>query len=131
MRKKLFLIIGISFVLFAGCKQLLDDIEKDFKYWSSSAFIIGTDISSVSIGTDEESYPCIPSDGDKTITIKLSNSQNYVIKTPEESGAPSDIIRFGSGTIGSGSGGVPEYGTDYTLIKNGFNELKLTLKETF
>lgn len=80
---------------------------------------------------DSNGYPCLTSDADKTITIKLTNPQNYVIQTPEDSGAPSDIVRFGSGTIGSGPGSAPEYGTDYTLTRNGPKELKLTLKEDF
>ncbi|UTC68395.1 MULTISPECIES: right-handed parallel beta-helix repeat-containing protein [unclassified Treponema] len=36
MRIKLFLIIGISLVILAGCKQFLADIENDLKYWASS-----------------------------------------------------------------------------------------------
>ena len=129
MRKRLFLIIGILFILFAGCKQFLDDIEKDFKYWSSRVFVTDTIIPSTE--QDSNGYPCLTSDADKTITIKLTNPQNYVIKTPEDSGAPSDIVRFESGTIGSGPGSAPEYSTDYTLTRNGPKELKLTLKEAF
>ncbi|WP_255804555.1 hypothetical protein [Treponema denticola] len=129
MRKRLFLIIGILFIIFAGCKQFLDDIEKDFKYWSSRVFVTDTIIPSTE--QDSNGYPCLTSDADKTITIKLTNPQNYVIQTPEDSGAPSDIVRFGSGTIGSGPGAAPEYDTDYTLTRNGPKELKLTLKEVF
>lgn len=114
MRKRLFLIIGILFILFAGCKQFLDDIEKDFKYWSSRVFVTDTIIPSTE--QDSNGYPCLTSDADKTITIKLTNPQNYVIQTPEDSGAPSDIVRFGSGTIGSGPGSPPPSTSRITLL---------------
>ncbi|UTC65327.1 leucine-rich repeat protein [Treponema sp. OMZ 788] len=130
MRKKLFLIIGVLSIFFTGCSQLLKDIENDFKYWSANVFVTENNIASISIGTDKDSYPCITSDGDKTIKLKLINPQKYEIKMPGEAGAPYDIVRFASGVKGSG-GGRPLLGPDYTLSRNGPNEIVLTLKENF
>lgn len=87
-----------------GCDQFFRDIEKDFEYWSST--VIVTDTVIPSIGTDMNGYPCITSDGNKTISLKLVNPQNYTLKTPV-GGNYSDIIKFGSGTVGSGLGTPP------------------------
>ncbi|UTC61708.1 hypothetical protein E4O05_09145 [Treponema sp. OMZ 787] len=123
MRKKLLLIEVISLVILAGCEQFLRDIEKDFEYWASTVIVTDTVIPSA--GTDADGYPCIKSDGDKEILIKIINPKNYRLQFPGDPGAPSDIAVFASGAIGS------VHGTDYTLSPNGHGELKLTLKEAF
>ncbi|UTC67097.1 MULTISPECIES: hypothetical protein [unclassified Treponema] len=105
MRKKLFLLVGILFVILAGCDQFLRDIEKDFEYWAST--IIVTDTAIPYAGIDSEGYPCLSSENDKLITIKIVNALKYEFKMPTDPGAPADIITFGSGVIGSGAGTPP------------------------
>lgn len=128
MRKKLFLITGISFILFAGCKQFVADIEKDLEYWSSSAHII--DIVLPSSSNDIDGYPCVASNDDAAITLKLVNPQNYTFKTPADLGAPSDIVVFEDGVQGS-SGAVPVHGIDYEFKQTQTNEVRLIYKKAF
>ncbi|UTC75577.1 hypothetical protein E4O03_02255 [Treponema sp. OMZ 792] len=129
MCKKLFFFINLVIILLlSGCDQFVADIERDFEYWSSTIIIQSIDIPS--IGTDTQNYPCIKSDTDQIIKIKLINPQNYTLKLPGEPGAPHDIIVFGNGVIGSGTGS-PVYNTDYTLTQPNPTELILTLKSGF
>ncbi len=128
MRKRLFLIIGISFVLFAGCKQFFADIEKDFEYWTSTVHVI--DIVLPPVPEDIDGYPCVSSDDDKIVTLKLVNPQHYVLKTPADSGAPSKIVVFEDGVVGS-SGAAPVHGIDYEFKQNGSSEAQLIYKKAF
>ena len=79
---------------------------------------------------DGQSYLCIPSASDQTVTLKLLNSRRHSLKIPEGPGTYTDIITFESGVKGI-DGGVPVHGTDYELEQIGFDEVRLTYKKAF
>lgn len=109
------------------CKQFIADIEKDFENWVSTVLIKEIIPDSPK---DGQSYLCIPSASDQTVTLKLLNSRRHSLKMPEGPGTYTDIITFESGVKGI-DGGVPVHGTDYELEQIGFDEIRLKYKKAF
>ena len=112
MRKFFYGSIFIILILtLTTCKQFIADIEKDFENWVSTVLIKEIIPDSPK---DGQSYLCIPSASDQTVTLKLLNSRRHSLKMPEGPGTYTDIITFESGVKGI-DGGVPVHGTDYEL----------------
>lgn len=128
--RKVFYSFIILFLLLSlnSCKQFLDDIEETLSYWASTVFINGKEIPAPV--TDEDGYPCLESDNDKIIKLKLANPKRFTLKLPSDPGAPSDIITFEGGVKGK-NGGSPEYGIDYELNRISPFELQLVYKKAF
>ncbi len=128
MRKFFYGSIFIILILtLTTCKQFIADIEKDFENWVSTVLIKEIIPDSPK---DGQSYLCIPSASDQTVTLKLLNSRRYSLKMPEGPGTYTDIITFESGVKGI-DGGVPVHGTDYELEQIGFDEIRLKYKKAF
>ncbi|EMB43705.1 hypothetical protein [Treponema denticola] len=128
MRKFFYGSIFIILILtLTTCKQFIADIEKDFENWVSTVLIKEIIPDSPK---DGQSYLCIPSASDQTVTLKLLNSRRHSLKMPEGPGTYTDIITFESGVKGI-DGGVPVHGTDYELEQIGFDEIRLKYKKAF
>lgn len=128
MRKFFYGSIFIILILtLTTCKQFIADIEKDFENWVSTVLIKEIIPDSPK---DGQSYLCIPSASDQTVTLKLLNSRRHSLKMPEGPGTYTDIITFESGVKGI-DGGVPVHGTDYELKQIGFDEIRLKYKKAF
>lgn len=128
MRKFFYGSIFIILILtLTTCKQFIADIEKDFENWVSTVLIKEIIPDSPK---DGQSYLCIPSASDQTVTLKLLNSRRHSLKMPEGPGTYTDIITFESGVKGI-DGGVPVHGTDYELKQIGFDEVRLKYKKAF
>lgn len=128
MRKFFYGSIFIILILtLTTCKQFIADIEKDFENWVSTVLIKEIIPDSPK---DGQSYLCIPSASDQTVTLKLLNSRRHSLKMPEGPGTYTDIITFESGVKGI-DGGVPVHGTDYELEQIGFDEIRLKYNEAF
>lgn len=128
MRKFFYGSIFIILILtLTTCKQFIADIEKDFENWVSTVLIKEIIPDSPK---DGQSYLCIPSASDQTVTLKLLNSRRHSLKMPEGPGTYTDIITFESGVKGI-DGGVPVHGTDYELEQIGFDEIHLKYKKAF
>lgn len=128
MRKFFYGSIFIILILtLTTCKQFIADIEKDFENWVSTVLIKEIIPDSPK---DGQSYLCIPSASDQTVTLKLLNSRRHSLKMPEWPGTYTDIITFESGVKGI-DGGVPVHGTDYELEQIGFDEIRLKYKKAF
>jgi len=110
-----------------ACEQFIADIEKDFENWVSTVLIKEIIPDSPK---DGQSYLCIPSASDQTVTLKLLNSRRHSLKMPEGPGTYTDIITFESGVKGI-DGGVPVHGKDYELEQIGFDEVRLKYKKAF
>ena len=122
MRRFLYGCVFIIFILtLTACEQFIADIEKDFENWVSTVLIKEVIPDSPK---DGQSYLCIPSASDQTITLKLLNSRRHSLKMPEGSGTYTDIITFESGVKGIG-GSIPVHGTDYELKQTAFDEIRL------
>lgn len=128
--RKVFYSFIILFLLLSlnSCKQFLDDIEETLSYWASTVFINGKEIPAPV--TDEDGYPCLESDNDKIIKLKLANPKCFTLKFPSDPGAPSDIITFEDGVKGK-NGGSPQYNIDYELNRISPFELQLVFKKDF
>ena len=128
MRKFFYGSIFIILILtLTTCKQFIADIEKDFENWVSTVLIKEIIPDSPK---DGQSYLCIPSASDQTVTLKLLNSRRHSLKMPEGPGTYTDIITFESGVKGI-DGGVPVHGKDYELEQIGFDEVRLKYKKAF
>ena len=128
MRKFFYGSIFIILILtLTTCKQFIADIEKDFENWVSTVLIKEIIPDSPK---DGQSYLCIPSASDQTVTLKLLNSRRHSLKMPEGPGTYTDRITFESGVKGI-DGGVPVHGTDYELEQIGFDEIRLKYKKAF
>ena len=128
MRKFFYGSIFIILILtLTTCKQFIADIEKDFENWVSTVLIKEIIPDSPK---DGQSYLCIPSASDQTVTLKLLNSRRHSLKMPEGPGTYTDIITFESGVKGI-DGGVPVHGKDYELEQIGFDEIRLKYKKAF
>ncbi|EMB39526.1 hypothetical protein E4N99_05295 [Treponema denticola] len=128
MRKFFYGSIFIILILtLTACEQFIADIEKDFENWVSTVLIKEIIPDSPK---DGQSYLCIPSASDQTVTLKLLNSRRHSLKMPEGPGTYTDIITFESGVKGI-DGGVPVHGTDYELEQIGFDEIRLKYKKAF
>lgn len=81
MRKFFYGSIFIILILtLTTCKQFIADIEKDFENWVSTVLIKEIIPDSPK---DGQSYLCIPSASDQTVTLKLLNSRRHSLKMPE------------------------------------------------
>ena len=128
MRKFFYGSIFIILILtLTACEQFIADIEKDFENWVSTVLIKEIIPDSPK---DGQSYLCIPSASDQTVTLKLLNSRRHSLKMPEGPGTYTDIITFESGVKGI-DGGVPVHGKDYELEQIGFDEIRLKYKKAF
>ena len=128
MRKFFYGSIFIILILtLTACEQFIADIEKDFENWVSTVLIKEIIPDSPK---DGQSYLCIPSASDQTVTLKLLNSRRHSLKMPEGPGTYTDIITFESGVKGI-DGGVPVHGKDYELEQIGFDEVRLKYKKAF
>lgn len=128
MRKFFYGSIFIILILtLTTCKQFIADIEKDFENWVSTVLIKEIIPDSPK---DGQSYLCIPSASDQTVTLKLLNSRRHSLKMPEGPGTYTDIITFESGVKGI-DGGVPVHGTGYELKQTAFDEIRLKYNEAF
>lgn len=128
MRKFFYGSIFIILILtLTTCKQFIADIEKDFENWVSTVLIKEVIPDNPK---DGQSYLCIPSASDQTVTLKLLNSRRHSLKMPEGPGTYTDIITFESGVKGI-DGGVPVHGTDYELEQIGFDGIRLKYKKAF
>lgn len=128
MRKFFYGSIFIILMLtLTACEQFIADIEKDFENWVSTVLIKEVIPDNPK---DGQSYLCIPSASDQTVTLKLLNSRRHSLKMPEGPGTYTDIITFESGVKGI-DGGVPVHGTDYELEQIGFDGIRLKYKKAF
>lgn len=128
MRKFFYGSIFIILILtLTACEQFISDIEKDFENWVSTVLIKEIIPDSQK---DGQSYLCVPSASDQTVTLKLLNSRRHSLKMPEGPGTYTDIITFESGVKGI-DGGVPVHGKDYELEQIGFDEVRLKYKKAF
>ena len=129
MRKVFYSFIAVFLVLnLSSCNQFFDDIEETLSYWASTVFINGKEIPAPV--TDDEGYPCLESDDNKIIKLKLANPKRFTLKLPSDPGAPSDIITFEDGVKGK-NGGSPQYNIDYELNRISPFELQLVYKKAF
>ena len=129
--KKILKILTIAAVLlttaivFASCKQFLEDPEEFLGYWSSEVVPIDFSIDKATqkIGDVE----CIPSASPVTLTIKLHNPRKFSLVMPTSVDA-GKVISF----PGFPASQQPAYGTDYTLEQTPDKAaLKLTYKPDF
>ena len=133
MRKFSTVLIGAASVaaLFAitACKELFANIEEDFSYWASEPVITNFRAASPA-QTNPAGVQCVPSATDAVITLTVRNPKNFSFIMPG-TGAPADIVRFGSGIHDASGTKAPEAGTDYTLLQSAHDTLTLTYKPAF
>ena len=132
--KKILRILTIAAVLlttaivFASCKQFLEDPEEFLGYWSSEVVPIDFSIDKP-YQTSNDGALCIPSATDVILTIKLRNPRKFSLVTPTPTSSEADvqkIINF------PGLLTQPTYGTHYTLEQTpDKTALKLTYKPGF
>ncbi|MGI0528717.1 hypothetical protein [Treponema socranskii] len=112
-----------------GCKELFADIEEDFSYWAAEPTITGFRAASTA-QTSPAGVQCVPSASDAVITLTVRNPKNFSFIMPG-SGAPTDIVTFGSGIHDLSGTNPPAVGADYTLTQSGQNTLTLTYRAAF
>ena len=112
-----------------ACKELFADIEEDFSYWASEPAITGFRSASPA-QTSPAGVQCVPSASDAVITLTVHNPKNFSFIMPG-TGAPADIVTFGSGIHDASGTKAPEAGTDYTLVQSAYDTLILTYKAAF
>ncbi len=132
--KKILRILTIAAVLlttavvFASCKQFLEDPEEFLGYWSSEVVPIDFSIDKPYQMSNDGAL-CIPSATDVILTIKLRNPRKFSLVTPTPTSSAADvqkIINF------PGLLTQPTYGTHYTLEQTpDKTALKLTYKPGF
>ena len=132
--KKILRILTIAAVLlttaivFASCKQFLEDPEEFLGYWSSEVVPIDFSIDKPYQMSNDGAL-CIPSATDVILTIKLRNPRKFSLVTPTPTSSAADvqkIINF------PGLSTQPTYGTHYTLEQTpDKTALKLTYKPGF
>ena len=132
--KKILRILTIAAVLlttaivFASCKQFLEDPEEFLGYWSSEVVPIDFSIDKP-YQTSNDGALCVPSADDVKLTIKLHNPRKFSLITPTSTSSAADvqkIINF------PGLSTPPAYNTDYTLEQTpDKTALRLTYKDTF
>lgn len=122
---------GIALLLsVTACKELFADIEEDFSYWASEPAI--TAFRAVSpVQTSPAGVQCVSSTVDAVFTLTVHNPKNFLFVMPGSSGAPADIVSFGSGIHDSSGTNPPVVGADYTLVQNSRDTLTLTYKPAF
>lgn len=129
--KKILRILTIAAVLlttavvFASCKQFLEDPEEFLGYWSSEVVPIDFSIDKPYQMSNDGAL-CIPSATDVILTIKLRNPRNFALIMPTSALDAGKVINF----PGFPSDQQPEYNTDYTFTQTG-DMLELTYKDTF
>ncbi|UTC77903.1 hypothetical protein E4O04_07770 [Treponema sp. OMZ 799] len=126
---KAFLIVITVLLLLSACDHFFSDIERDLEYWSSTVLITGNEIPAA--GTDNEGYLCLPSECDKTVILKLTNPQKYILKIPGAQGSPSDIVVFENGVKGADGMNAPRAEIDYYFRQTSSDRIELIYKEDF
>ena len=130
MRKILIFLMAI--VLCAGCKNYQADIDDYLSYWSTEAAIVRYNFDpAITVPTDKESMPSIPSASDVIVTFIVRNPKNFNFKLPGQPASPSDITVFRTGVGGSGGTNSPEQPTDYELIQDSNSKMTLKYKAAF
>ena len=104
-----------------ACKELFADIEEDFSYWAAEPAITGFRSASPA-SVNAAGVHCVPSASDAVLTLTVRNPKNFTFIMPG-TGAPSDIISFGSG--------ISVSTTDYTLVQSNRDTLTLTYTKAF
>ena len=112
-----------------ACKELFADIEEDFSYWAAEPAITGFRSASPA-SVNAAGVHCVPSASDAVLTFTVRNPKNFSFIMPG-TGAPSDIIRFGSGIHDILGTNPPEAGADYTLVQSNRDTLTLTYTSAF
>ena len=134
MRKINTVFIGVAFIAalltITACKSLFSDIEEDFSYWASEPIITGFRAASA-VQPSDEGFQCVPSASDVELNLTVRNPKKFSFIMPDSSGAPTDIVTFGSDVHDSSGTNPPLLGTDYTLEQSAQDSLKLTYKEAF
>ena len=134
MRKINTVFIGVAFIAalltITACKALFSDIEEDFSYWASEPIITGFRTASA-VQPSDEGFQCVPSASDVELTLTVRNPKKFSFIMPDSSGAPADIVTFGSDVHDSSGTNPPLLGTDYTLEQSAQDTLKLTYKAAF
>ena len=134
MRKINTVFIGVAFIAalltITACKALFSDIEEDFSYWASEPIITGFRAASA-VQPSDEGFQCVPSASDVELTLTVRNPKKFSFIMPDSSGAPTDIVTFGSDVHDSSKTNPPLLGTDYTLEQSALDTLKLTYKAAF
>ena len=134
MRKINTVFIGVAFIAalltITACKALFSDIEEDFSYWASEPIITGFRAASA-VQPSDEGFQCVPSASDVELNLTVRNPKKFSFIMPDSSGAPTDIVTFGSDVHDSSRTNPPVYGTDYTLEQSAQDSLKLTYREAF
>ena len=129
--KKILRILTIAAVLlttaivFASCKQFLEDPEEFLGYWSSEVVPIDFSIDKP-YQTSNDGALCIPSATDVILTIKLRNPRKFALIMPTSAFDAGKVINF----PGFPSDHQPGYNMDYTFRQTG-DMLELTYKDTF
>ena len=104
-----------------ACKELFADIEEDFSYWAAEPAITGFRSASPA-SVNAAGVQCVPSASPAMLTFTVRNPKNFSFIMPG-TGAPADIIRFGSG--------ISVSTTDYTLVQSNRDTLTLTYTTAF
>ena len=107
----------------SACKQFTSSIEEDFSYWTSEPVITSFRAAS-DVPTNAAGVHCVPSASDAVLTLTVRNPKNFTFIMPG-TGAPSDIVTFGSGIHDAAGTNPPEAGVDYTLVKSDRDTLTL------
>jgi len=99
MRKIGTVLIGVAsaaaLLTITACKELFADIEEDFSYWASEPVITGFRSASPA-SVSAAGVQCVPSASPAVFTFTVRNPQSFSFVMPG-TGAPSDIVTFGSG----------------------------------
>ena len=112
-----------------ACKELFADIEEDFSYWAAEPAITGFRSASPA-SVNAAGVQCVPSASPAMLTLTVRNPKNFSFIMPG-TGAPSDIISFGSGIHDSLGTNPPAVTADYTLVQNNRDTLTLTYTKDF
>ena len=115
MRKINTVFIGVAFIAalltITACTALFSDIEEDFSYWASEPIITGFRTASA-VQPSDEGFQCVPSASDVELTLTVRNPKKFSFIMPDSSGAPTDIVTFGSDVHDSSGTNPPLLGTD-------------------
>ncbi|QTQ10885.1 hypothetical protein HRI96_00955 [Treponema parvum] len=133
MRKFITIMIGAAslaaLLTITACKELFADIEEDFSYWASEPVITGFRSASP-VPTSAAGVQCVPSASPAVLTFTVRNPQSFSFVMPG-TGAPSDIITFGSGIHDASGTNPPAVNADYTLVQSARDTLTLTYTSAF
>lgn len=107
------LAVSVSFTV--GCKRFTADIEEDFSYRLSGAFIVSAYLAERPL-TDDFGIQSIASNGGKTVTFTIRNPKKYTFRIPASLGASDDIFVFEDSVKSGNSGNLkPKPEDDYQV----------------